>query len=195
MRTAIILAAWLWFIVALEAFTDAGAKSFFALNVFCLGLFILLAWVTYSATKPDLVSAKRGRWAWLSVLIAVPLPVVLLVTGWGFELRFALSEPYLTEFAESVREGCDVIRGNRPRHDYYYHNDPPRRVGLFLAFDARKSGRNGQEVTILTTRSFTHYCGLAYCPEGPPVPSGPTDDSAGSYDHLRGPWHSCAVYP
>jgi len=170
MRTAIIVVAWLWFLVALHAFTEVAVNLLLGLGLFLSAPILTVSWLSYSFMKPEVFSEGRWRWSWLSAPVAWYLPIVLLVTGWGFETRFALSEPYLREFAETVKNGRDETRDGEPR-----------RVGLFRVIAARK-GKNEGEVIILTSRGSFDRCGLAYRPDQPP-------DSSWSQDHLRGPWY------
>lgn len=170
MRTGIVLAGWLWFIAALPQFTDASIDFFPGIVLFLSGPVIALVWLVYPVANPKMFRATRWEWAtYLSVPVAGLLPVLLLVTGWGFAVRVAVSEPILTEFAEAVREGRDVVK----------RGDPPRRVGLFLVMEARNDER---EVIIITSRGFLDGLGLAYCPEGPP-------DPPRGHAHLEGPWY------
>ncbi len=170
MRTATLGLSWVWFLVALTAFSDVAVEPLLGLGLFLSVPILPTVWLAYSFKKPVVFSEAGWRWVWLSAPLAWYLPIVLMLTGWGFEARLALSEPYLEEFAEAVREGRAEIRYGAAR-----------RVGLFCVIDARK-GKNDGEVILITGHGFLDRYGLAYRPGEPP-------DTFGSYNHLHGPWY------
>ena len=170
MRTAIILAAWFWFIAALPQVTDAGVDLLIGLALFLTGPVISLVWVVSSLANSSVFRMRWWRWAWLSVPAVGLGAIILLETGWGLVARVWLCETELQAFAEEVRQG----RVEVPKPD------SPRRVGLFFV---ESTSTEGGEVRLMTTTGFLDRYGLAYRPESPPDPNDM------GYWHICGPWY------
>jgi hypothetical protein len=170
MRTVIILAAWLWFLVALTQVTDTGVEYLIGLGLFLSGPAIALVWVVSSLANSSVFRMRWWRWAWLSVPAVGLGAIILLETGWGLVARVWLCDTELQAFAEEVRQG----RVEVPR------TDSPRRVGLF---HVESFSTEADEVRLMSVPAFLDRYGLAYRPESPPDPN----DTR--YWHSYGPWY------
>lgn len=169
MRRLVVLAGWLWGLVALPHLTDAGVDFLWGPTLFFNGGLVGLMWVTYSAAVPGVFRSPRTRWAWMSVPAIGLAGVLLASTHRDLAVRVWLCESTLTEYAESIRRTPDAAR----RIEY-------RRVGLF---EVQGTTADENEVLLYTAGSgFMDSAGLVYRPDG----SRPQHTRR--VEHLYGPW-------
>src|SRR4051794_40792685 len=104
MRTAIIIAGWAWFLVALPGVTNTLVGLERGLLLLLSGPVVALLWLAHSVNVPGVLRGKRW-WVWWSVPLCGLIPVVLAYTGWGLVARVWACESQLREFAVAVQRG------------------------------------------------------------------------------------------
>lgn len=108
--------------------------------------------------------------AWTVVPLCGLVGVAALASDRDLRLRFRLSEPPLTRYAESVLASGPTATAA-----------PQRWVGLF---QVQSVTVNGGAVRLTTSYDVIDPCGLLYAPAGQPAPEWGED-----IRHLRGPWY------
>jgi hypothetical protein len=167
MRTAVIIAGWLWCLAALPVLSDAGESLLF-LALFLMGMLIGLIWTAYSIAVPAVFRNSRLRWLWLSVPAIGLLGVLLAATHRDLAIRVWLCESQLRDYAESFRRNPNAAQ----RFDH-------RWVGLF---EVDGVSADGDQVMLYTARSgWLDSAGIVYRPDG-------AQPSFGRCEHLFGPW-------
>lgn len=170
--TARLLAvlAWLWVLIAAPFLTDASCNLYARIVLVFTWLALAIVWVCLPIFEPTTVfRSPRGRRYWLSVALAGVLGLLLTSPHVGLTARVALSERWLTAYAQSVRSGRGQI----------LHQ--PRMVGLFRVDETEVCDG---AVLLFTSPSHQDGQGIAYVPPEVDVPS-----RVRLVRHLFGPWY------
>ncbi len=166
MRIAILLAGWIWAVLAVAAASDVVVGLDPTVVLAGSGLILGLAWCGYSAARPSVFRHRGWRGPWLAVPALLVGVALLAQTDRVLVARIWLCEAELHDFVAAVRRG-------EP-------GGTPLRVGLFRIEHAE--GR-GDEVRLVTGGMILDTTGLAHRTTAPD----PADRR--HYDHLRGPWY------
>ena len=177
-NTIELIAAGLWLIGALVAFSDAGFNGL-ALLVILFGLPLGMLWVlrflvTSAVEGLQTVKTPRDTWPYLRAWAFTPLVgligIGLAMTDWDLVLRLHLSEPYLMRLVEY-----------KMTHDNQVADRKPRFAGLFLVH----SMENHEGVILLGTgRAYLDRNGLAYTGDTEP----PFIGSRWEFTYLHNGW-------
>ena len=172
MWSFVIVGGWIWGLIALEGYTDAGVDGATALVLFLGGCLFGFMWVTLSREAPDVFRKPLMRWFWLSVPVIGLGGLCLSCTHGGLALRMQLCESKLRDYAEGFRQHPDTAR-RIDRHG----------VGLFWV-EGVIADEN--EVHLYTARSgMMDSAGIVYRPDGK---SPESDYGRRQHAHLFGPW-------
>lgn len=166
-----VVNAWLavWFVCVVWLSSDAGMGLGAVMLLLLSGLLLTaVSFVQLFAHRKIRPDDAPDRWLVQKLnptLLALAL--VFCLTGAPFYLRFFLSKPSLTDYAQN-RAAQDSSRINR-------------RVGLFVVHETERV--NGTVRLITTDDGMADHAGLVYSPNGKPERIG--EDR---YTHLAGPW-------
>lgn len=152
--------------------------SFLVLGFFGLPVALLIASIALTVYA---FADRRGRQrvGWLISPVLVIATIVLLFTGVPRLVRFHLTEPQLTAFAEQVMGGQAL--------DLPWYGDQAISIGGISIYEADAKAGGIEFVTGYVGILGDAGAGLAYLPYGPP----PNSDR---YQHLDGPWYRWAPY-
>jgi len=174
-----LLAAFIWLIFCIAAFSNAGTNVLIALVAIPVALIWGTTWlvrlvVSLRNRGHDGAKIQHSLCYWLFEPVVIILPLILAQLGVFSIARFALSEQALSNYAEQVRSGNVNLA--------FEFNHPPRQVGLYsVTFtDLLPDGT----VRVLTSsHGLLDRAGFANSPQTPPPRRG--EDF---YKHIHQQW-------